>query len=268
MPGDELRAEVRRWADEMLTLSPTALRFRKQSFNADSEHRRCANIHRWRPRSQLRGAAGSTLTSNSLAGRSALPRAAWGSVWVTTIKGFAMRAKGITATAVLGLAAAGATGIVVPGSTGASRVDATAAQDRAALAIVQAKAFTRSVRLRRRAPLAGWGVRNTSQVDATGVETCVEFPSGFEIRYKPADRPPGVKITNGKRKACIPIQGGTIYVDSSSGFLVEGFAPRRVGTYKVRLTATASNAATARRTVNLRILRRCTRQRCPGFPGS
>ena len=36
-PG-ELREEVRRWADEMLALSPTALRFLKQSFNADSEH--------------------------------------------------------------------------------------------------------------------------------------------------------------------------------------------------------------------------------------
>jgi len=34
----ELRAEVGRWADEMLALSPTALRFLKQSFNADSEH--------------------------------------------------------------------------------------------------------------------------------------------------------------------------------------------------------------------------------------
>src|SRR5436189_3304674 len=36
--ADELRDEVRRWADEMLQLSPTALRFLKQSFNADSEH--------------------------------------------------------------------------------------------------------------------------------------------------------------------------------------------------------------------------------------
>jgi 2-ketocyclohexanecarboxyl-CoA hydrolase len=34
----ELRAEVRRWAEEILALSPTALRFVKQSFNADSEH--------------------------------------------------------------------------------------------------------------------------------------------------------------------------------------------------------------------------------------
>ena len=38
VPAGELRAEVRRWADEMLALSPTALRFLKQSFNADSEH--------------------------------------------------------------------------------------------------------------------------------------------------------------------------------------------------------------------------------------
>jgi 2-ketocyclohexanecarboxyl-CoA hydrolase len=38
VPSAELRAEVRRWADEMLALSPTALRFLKQSFNVDSEH--------------------------------------------------------------------------------------------------------------------------------------------------------------------------------------------------------------------------------------
>jgi 2-ketocyclohexanecarboxyl-CoA hydrolase len=38
VPAVELRAEVRRWADEILALSPTALRFVKQSFNADSEH--------------------------------------------------------------------------------------------------------------------------------------------------------------------------------------------------------------------------------------
>src|ERR671931_468824 len=37
VPLSELRAEVRRWADEILALSPTALRFLKQSFNADSE---------------------------------------------------------------------------------------------------------------------------------------------------------------------------------------------------------------------------------------
>jgi 2-ketocyclohexanecarboxyl-CoA hydrolase len=37
VPGEELQAEVRRWADEILALSPTALRFLKQSFNADSE---------------------------------------------------------------------------------------------------------------------------------------------------------------------------------------------------------------------------------------
>ena len=29
---------MRRWADEILALSPTALRFLKQSFNADTEH--------------------------------------------------------------------------------------------------------------------------------------------------------------------------------------------------------------------------------------
>jgi 2-ketocyclohexanecarboxyl-CoA hydrolase len=38
VPASELRAEVRRWADDILALSPTALRFVKQSFNADSEH--------------------------------------------------------------------------------------------------------------------------------------------------------------------------------------------------------------------------------------
>jgi 2-ketocyclohexanecarboxyl-CoA hydrolase len=38
VPLGELRSEVRRFADEMLALSPTALRFLKQSFNADSEH--------------------------------------------------------------------------------------------------------------------------------------------------------------------------------------------------------------------------------------
>jgi 2-ketocyclohexanecarboxyl-CoA hydrolase len=38
VPATELRAEVRRWADEILAQSPTALRFVKQSFNTDSEH--------------------------------------------------------------------------------------------------------------------------------------------------------------------------------------------------------------------------------------
>jgi 2-ketocyclohexanecarboxyl-CoA hydrolase len=38
VPLAELHAEVRRWADEILSLSPTALRFVKQSMNADSEH--------------------------------------------------------------------------------------------------------------------------------------------------------------------------------------------------------------------------------------
>ncbi len=35
---EQLRAEVRRYADEILALSPTALRFLKQSFNQESEH--------------------------------------------------------------------------------------------------------------------------------------------------------------------------------------------------------------------------------------
>jgi 2-ketocyclohexanecarboxyl-CoA hydrolase len=38
VPLSELRSEVRRCADEILALSPTALRFLKQSFNADTEH--------------------------------------------------------------------------------------------------------------------------------------------------------------------------------------------------------------------------------------
>jgi 2-ketocyclohexanecarboxyl-CoA hydrolase len=38
VPAAELGAEVRRWADEILKLSPTSLRFLKQSFNVDTEH--------------------------------------------------------------------------------------------------------------------------------------------------------------------------------------------------------------------------------------
>jgi naphthoate synthase len=37
VPKERLREEVRRWADEILQFSPTALRFCKHSFNADSE---------------------------------------------------------------------------------------------------------------------------------------------------------------------------------------------------------------------------------------
>jgi len=37
VPPERLRDEVRVWADDMLALSPTALRFLKQSFNADTE---------------------------------------------------------------------------------------------------------------------------------------------------------------------------------------------------------------------------------------
>jgi naphthoate synthase len=36
--GSELRTEVRRYADDILALSPMALRFLKQSFNQESEH--------------------------------------------------------------------------------------------------------------------------------------------------------------------------------------------------------------------------------------
>ncbi len=38
VPFAALASEVRRYADEILALSPTSLRFLKQSFNADSEH--------------------------------------------------------------------------------------------------------------------------------------------------------------------------------------------------------------------------------------
>jgi naphthoate synthase len=38
VPREQLREEVRAWADDMIALSPTALRFLKQSFNADTEH--------------------------------------------------------------------------------------------------------------------------------------------------------------------------------------------------------------------------------------
>jgi naphthoate synthase len=37
VPMDELRSEVRKWANEMLELSPTALKVLKHSFNADSD---------------------------------------------------------------------------------------------------------------------------------------------------------------------------------------------------------------------------------------
>ena len=38
VPLADLRSEVRSWADEILALSPTSLRFVKQSFNTDTEH--------------------------------------------------------------------------------------------------------------------------------------------------------------------------------------------------------------------------------------
>jgi naphthoate synthase len=38
VPADRLRETVREWADDMLALSPTALRYLKQSFNCDTEH--------------------------------------------------------------------------------------------------------------------------------------------------------------------------------------------------------------------------------------
>jgi naphthoate synthase len=38
VPPDQLRAEVRAWADEILRLSPTSLKVLKQSMNTDTEH--------------------------------------------------------------------------------------------------------------------------------------------------------------------------------------------------------------------------------------
>jgi naphthoate synthase len=38
VPPDQLRTEVREWADEILRLSPTSLKVLKQSMNADTEH--------------------------------------------------------------------------------------------------------------------------------------------------------------------------------------------------------------------------------------
>lgn len=38
VPADELQAEARRWAEEVAALSPTAIKFCKQSFNADTDH--------------------------------------------------------------------------------------------------------------------------------------------------------------------------------------------------------------------------------------
>lgn len=38
VPAAELKAEVRKWADEMLVMSPSCLRFLKQSLNTDTEH--------------------------------------------------------------------------------------------------------------------------------------------------------------------------------------------------------------------------------------
>lgn len=38
VPADKLHTEIRQWADEILRLSPTALKVLKQSFNTDTEH--------------------------------------------------------------------------------------------------------------------------------------------------------------------------------------------------------------------------------------
>jgi dihydroxynaphthoic acid synthetase len=38
VPGEQLMAEARAWAEETAALSPTAIRFLKASFNADSDH--------------------------------------------------------------------------------------------------------------------------------------------------------------------------------------------------------------------------------------
>jgi 2-ketocyclohexanecarboxyl-CoA hydrolase len=37
VPADQLKSEVRAWADEILQLSPTSLKILKQSFNTDTE---------------------------------------------------------------------------------------------------------------------------------------------------------------------------------------------------------------------------------------
>jgi dihydroxynaphthoic acid synthetase len=47
VPGDRLRAEARAWALELAEKSPTALRFLKHAFNADTEHQAgIANVSR------------------------------------------------------------------------------------------------------------------------------------------------------------------------------------------------------------------------------
>ena len=38
VPGDQLVDEAKRWAEEIAVLSPTAIKFLKQSFNADTDH--------------------------------------------------------------------------------------------------------------------------------------------------------------------------------------------------------------------------------------
>ncbi len=38
VPAEQLMTEARQWADEVAALSPTAIRFLKQSFNADTDH--------------------------------------------------------------------------------------------------------------------------------------------------------------------------------------------------------------------------------------
>ena len=38
VPPGEVMAEAKAWADEVATKSPTAIRFLKQSFNADTDH--------------------------------------------------------------------------------------------------------------------------------------------------------------------------------------------------------------------------------------
>ena len=38
VPADQLLDEAKRWAQEIAEKSPTALRFLKQSFNADTDH--------------------------------------------------------------------------------------------------------------------------------------------------------------------------------------------------------------------------------------
>ena len=167
----------------------------------------------------------------------------------------------------IALAAVGAAvaAIAAPATTTAEDPGTTpvVVQAPPALAFISVRAIKRSVKLRRRAILVDWGVRNpTPDLAAENVVTCVQFPKGFRISYNPANRPPAVQIHN-SRHACVPL--GTIHPVSYTETLVEGYAPRKPGNYRIRFTATADNAPAISKTVTLRVLRRCSARQCPGF---